>query len=64
MGSHLEGQIGLAVLDGESPARVLPLTVLSRNGNRPSSIGSTDIVSSTSLTVSIDISRPTQDWRV
>jgi len=47
----------LAALDGESTARVLPLTMLSRYGNRPSSIGSTVIVSSTSFTMSIDISR-------
>ena len=62
IGSHLEGQIILAALDGESTAHVLPLTMLSRNENRPS-IGSTVIVSSTSSSMSLDISGSTQNWR-
>jgi len=64
MGSYLEYQIQFAVLDREQTVRVLPLTVLYMNEKLTSSIGCTVIVSSTSLTISIEISRSTRDERV
>jgi len=64
MGNRLGGQIKLADLDGEQTVRVLPLTLLSINENKPSSVVSTVIASSTLLTISIDISRSTRDGGV
>jgi len=66
MGNRLEGQIQLADLGGEQTVRVLSLTLLSINENKPSSVVSTVIASSTSfkLTILIDISRSTRDGRV